>query len=73
MVLIHEDNTPPQKWHLRRVTRVIAGDDRKIRVAEAQASTGIVKRAIHKLAPIPWIKEPQSFNGGGMLERCSFN
>lgn len=53
IVLIHEDNMPPQKWLLGKVVNVIAGVDGKVRVADVKTKISTVRRAIHKLAPLP--------------------
>ncbi|XP_075167480.1 uncharacterized protein LOC142239573 [Haematobia irritans] len=53
LVLVHEDNLPPQEWLTGRVVNVIQGQDGKVRVAEVRTKNGIFKRPIHKLAAIP--------------------
>lgn len=53
LVIIHEDNTPPQQWPLARVTQAIAGSDGKIRVVDLKSTNGSFRRPIHKLAPLP--------------------
>ncbi|XP_075157710.1 uncharacterized protein LOC142230976 [Haematobia irritans] len=53
LVLIHEDNTPPQQWLLARVTKPILGRDGKVRVVELKTKSGICTRPIHKVAPLP--------------------
>ncbi|XP_070855062.1 uncharacterized protein [Drosophila suzukii] len=53
LVIIHEDNTPPQRWITGRVISVVAGADGKIRVAEIKTATGVFKRPIQKLAVLP--------------------
>ena len=53
LVLVHDDNTPPQQWILARITNTISGKDGKIRVADLQTSKGQLRRPIHKLAPLP--------------------
>ena len=53
LVIIHEDNLPPQKWLTGRVVSVIEGQDGKVRVAEVQANGGVFKRPIAKLAVLP--------------------
>ncbi|KAL7723991.1 hypothetical protein ACLKA6_016358 [Drosophila palustris] len=50
VVLVHDDNSPPQRWITGRVTRAIAGEDGKVRVAEIKTAAGVIKRPIHKLA-----------------------
>ena len=53
LVLIHEDNTPPQLWHLGRVTKTIKGKDERVRVVELTTKNGNCCRPIHKIALIP--------------------
>ncbi|XP_044312731.1 uncharacterized protein LOC123037172 [Drosophila rhopaloa] len=53
LVIIHEDNTPPQRWITGRVFSVVAGADGKIQVAEIKTATGVFKRPIQKLAALP--------------------
>lgn len=53
MVLIKEDNLPVQQWPLGRIIDTYTGDDGFIRVADVKTSSGILKRAIHRLAPLP--------------------
>ncbi|XP_017470357.1 PREDICTED: uncharacterized protein LOC108362036 [Rhagoletis zephyria] len=53
LVVVHEDNAPPQQWILGRVTGTIAGQDGKVRVADVQTRTGTIRLPIHKLAVLP--------------------
>ncbi|XP_053964351.1 uncharacterized protein LOC128867266 [Anastrepha ludens] len=53
LVVVHEDNVPPQHWVLGRVTATIPGADGKIRVADITTRSGEVRRPIHKLAVLP--------------------
>ncbi|XP_041451965.1 uncharacterized protein LOC121405364 [Drosophila obscura] len=53
LVLVHEDNTPPQKWTTGRVVATTAGEDGRVRVAEVLSSAGVIKRAVQKLAKLP--------------------
>lgn len=53
LVIIHEDNTPPQQWHLARVSKTITGSDGKVRVVELKSKNGYCRRPIHKVAPLP--------------------
>nr|XP_041633404.1 uncharacterized protein LOC121503240 [Drosophila kikkawai] len=53
LVLVHEDNSPPQRWLTGRVVATTTGRDGKVRVAQIQTSGGVIKRAIHKLALLP--------------------
>ncbi|XP_043062730.1 uncharacterized protein LOC122319470 [Drosophila yakuba] len=76
LVVVHEDNVPPQRWLTGRVVATTAGEDGRVRVAEIRTSGGVIKRAIHKLAllpvdtaPVEKMKEPEAFNGAGMSEQ----
>ncbi|XP_043063794.1 uncharacterized protein LOC122320865 [Drosophila ficusphila] len=76
LVLVHEDNMPPQRWLTGRVVATTGGEDGRVRVAEVRTSGGVIKRAIHKLALLPVsnapneeVKAPEAFNGAGMLEQ----
>ncbi|XP_055916282.1 uncharacterized protein LOC129949079 [Eupeodes corollae] len=53
LVLIHEDNSPPQRWKTGRVIGVVEGQDGKVRVADVKTSSGVLRRPIVKLAPLP--------------------
>ena len=53
LVVIHEENLPPMQWLVGRVMEVVAGADGKVRVAVVKTNSGIFKRPIHKLAPLP--------------------
>ena len=53
MVVVHEDNHPPQKWLIDRVEEVDVGADGKVRVAAVRKANGVFKRPIHKLVPLP--------------------
>lgn len=53
MVLLKEDNLPPNKWSLARVIHVHPGDDGHIRVVTVKTSSGTFKRPITKIFPLP--------------------
>ncbi|XP_033247831.1 uncharacterized protein LOC117188305 [Drosophila miranda] len=54
LVIVAEDNLPPQEWLVGRVIATHAGEDGMVRVVEIRTSTGAVfRRPIHKLAPLP--------------------
>ncbi|XP_073831801.1 uncharacterized protein [Musca autumnalis] len=42
MVVIKEDNIPPNEWRLGRVTKVLPGVDQLVRVVEIRTSRGLV-------------------------------
>lgn len=53
IVLIKEDNLPPFKWMLGRITGVQPGQDGIIRVVTIKCASGVLKRAISKLCILP--------------------
>ncbi|KAJ8710935.1 hypothetical protein PYW08_009450 [Mythimna loreyi] len=53
LVLIKEDNLPPLKWRLGRVTAVYPGRDGITRVADIKTACGVVRRAFTKICPLP--------------------
>lgn len=53
LVLLKEDNFPPLKWKLGRVTEVHTGKNNLVRVTTIRLATGISKRAIIKLCKLP--------------------
>lgn len=70
MVLIKDDNLPPLQWSLGRVTAIHAGPDDVVRVVTLKTSSGLFKRAVAKLCPLPIPTDDitsslnRSFNGG---------
>lgn len=52
LVLIKEDNLPPLKWLLGRITRTFPGTDGLARVAEIKTRNGITRRNYQKLCPL---------------------
>ncbi|KAL7745480.1 hypothetical protein ACLKA6_015483 [Drosophila palustris] len=53
VVVVHDDNAPPQQWMLGVVEETLRSADGKVRVASVRTKTGTFKRAIHRLAPLP--------------------
>lgn len=64
LVLVKEDNLPPLKWRLGRVSSLIAGKDGVHRVALVKTADGTFTRALNRLCPLP-VVESQDFQGGG--------
>lgn len=56
LVLIKDDNLPPLKWRLGRVTRLFPGKDGVSRVADIRTATGTIRRAFSKICPL--LSEP---------------
>lgn len=53
LALIREDNVPPSKWIVGRVTKTLPGDDGNVRVVWLKTATGAIKRPIVKLSILP--------------------
>lgn len=53
LVMLKEENTPPQRWPLGRVVEKHTGNDGVTRVVSIKTSTGIYKRGITELSPLP--------------------
>lgn len=53
IVLISEDNLPPSKWALGRITNVYPGQDGLVRAVEVLCGKTTLRRPIHKLALLP--------------------
>ncbi|XP_053969189.1 uncharacterized protein LOC128870561 [Anastrepha ludens] len=70
IVLVKDENLPPLKWPLARVTELIYGSDRVARVAVLKTANGVIRRAIRKLCPLPRqdeVESPSLPTGGGCL------
>lgn len=53
MVLLKEDNLPPLRWKLGRVTELHPGPDGVVRVISVQCTNGLFKRAVTKVCVLP--------------------
>lgn len=53
LVLIKEDNLPPSRWILGRITQTFPGKDGLVRAAEVKCKNTTVSRPIHKLCLLP--------------------
>lgn len=49
LVVIRQENLPPNKWRLGRVLKVYPGSDHRVRVADIKTQKGIISRPIVKL------------------------
>jgi len=54
VVLIKDDNVPPLQWKLGRVVQVHPGADNLVRAVTVKTTDGEYRRAISKLAPLPY-------------------
>ncbi|XP_063365335.1 uncharacterized protein LOC134653901 [Cydia amplana] len=61
LVLIKDDNLPPLKWRLGRVTRLYPGSDGVNRVADILTATGTIRRSFSKICPL--LPEPADLDG----------
>lgn len=62
MVLVKEDNLPPQRWQLGRVEEIFPGSDGNVRVVKVRTKDGSFKRAISKICVLP-IRDNASSSG----------
>ncbi|XP_036320232.1 uncharacterized protein LOC118734631 [Rhagoletis pomonella] len=53
LVIIHDDNLPPQRWKLGRVESTVLGRGGHVRVVHLRTANGTCCRPIHKLAILP--------------------
>lgn len=49
LVVIKDENLPPNSWRLGRVKKVYVGSDNRVRVADVLTQRGIIKRPVVKL------------------------
>ena len=53
LVLLKEENLPPQRWSLGRIIDVHPGSDGVVRVVSIKTATSVIKRATTKIAILP--------------------
>ncbi|XP_012162778.1 uncharacterized protein LOC101451847 [Ceratitis capitata] len=53
LVIIHDDNLPPQRWKFGRVESTVPGRDGHVRVMHLRTANGTCCRPIHKIAVLP--------------------
>ncbi|XP_053686443.1 uncharacterized protein LOC128735983 [Sabethes cyaneus] len=74
IVLLIEDNLPPLSWKYGKIVKTYPGPDQLVRVADVKTASGVFKRSIAKLAPLP-IKdndELQDCLDAGVLSTLQF-
>lgn len=54
LVIIREDNQPPMKWRLGRISETHPGADGVVRVVTLKTATGSLKRPVEKLCLLPF-------------------
>lgn len=57
IVVIKEDNVPVMKWPLGRVIKTYKGINEIVRVADVKTASGVFKRAVRYLAPLPRVND----------------
>ncbi|GFV92326.1 integrase catalytic domain-containing protein [Trichonephila clavipes] len=58
LVLLKDPNTKPLDWPMGRILEVFPGSDGLVRAVNVKTSTGILKRAITKVMPLPIPDDP---------------
>ncbi|XP_076377138.1 uncharacterized protein LOC143259350 [Megalopta genalis] len=53
IVVLKDDNLPPLQWHLGRIEKIHPGEDNVIRAVSVRTSTGVYRRNVKELAPLP--------------------
>lgn len=53
ILIKHDSFTPPLQWPLGRVTKLYPGNDGIVRVVDVQTKSGLYKRPVAKLCPLP--------------------
>ncbi|XP_015123257.1 uncharacterized protein LOC107045476 [Diachasma alloeum] len=53
LVILKEDNLPRMHWKLGRIIEIHPGNDGMVRVATIKTASGILKRTVKKLSPLP--------------------
>ena len=50
LVIVREDNLPPQQWLMGKIINIIPGRDDRVRVVDIKTTKGTMRRPIHRLA-----------------------
>jgi hypothetical protein len=53
LVILKEEGHPPMQWKVCVIEEVFPGKDNIVRVASVRCSSTTLKRAVHKLVPLP--------------------
>ena len=53
VVLMKNDHAAPLQWKMGVIEDVHYGDDELVRVADVRTPSGVFRRAVHKLCPLP--------------------
>ncbi|XP_065356158.1 uncharacterized protein LOC135950551 [Calliphora vicina] len=53
MVVIKDENLPPNSWRLGRIVKIYSGSDNRVRVADVLTQRGLITRPIVKLVLLP--------------------
>ncbi|XP_075157895.1 uncharacterized protein LOC142231162 [Haematobia irritans] len=53
LVVVKEENLPPNSWRLGRISRIYMGSDGRVRVADVRTERGTITRPITKLVVLP--------------------
>ncbi|XP_075163097.1 uncharacterized protein LOC142235722 [Haematobia irritans] len=53
LVVVRDENLPPNAWRLGRIVKTFAGSDNRVRVADIRTERGIITRPITKLVILP--------------------
>lgn len=53
LVVIRDENLPPNSWRLGRICKVYSGSDKRVRVADILTERGTITRPITKLVVLP--------------------
>ena len=61
MLIVKEDNLPPMKWRLSRITQLHPGRDDVTRVVSIRVADSIIKRPVNKICILPMDEEPIKF------------
>lgn len=53
MVLLKEDNSPSLHWPLGRIMEIFPGDDGVVRMVTVKTHSGVYKRSVTRVVPLP--------------------